>query len=101
MAALADGLRFPSGKHLDNVIQPKAEPALRLDSMNARKKFLRRHGAVECLPRSETVIAAVARSLFESFAKILQQRHPTALARFGVMHHLAQLLTGDALFFFA
>src|ERR1700737_765119 len=83
------------------MIQPKSKTLLRLHTMHAGEKFLRRDGAVERLARLQAIIAAVAEALRKILAEIPQQRRPPTMARFRISDHGAQLLVRDTLFAFA
>src|ERR1041384_2745066 len=95
---------------------------LLVQPVNAGEKLLRLNGAVERLARAQAIVATVAREKSrggsrgggiggthcrrqarryrrrrERFAEKFSQKRATGLPRFGVMHHLSQLLVRDFL----
>src|SRR5438552_19011463 len=71
-----------------------------VDAVDAGQKFLRVNSSIKRFARLHAVIATTARSR-KFFAEVFQERRAPAVAGFGVMNHVAQLLVRDALLAFA
>src|SRR5689334_2283125 len=100
MRALPNRVSFLTHQHINDMLQAESEPALLLNPVHARKKFLGKNRPVECFAGFETIVTAAA--WFRKFlAKIAQQRRPAAISRLSVSDHSPKLLMSGPLFRFA
>src|ERR1043166_10196406 len=95
MIPLAHLFACGARQDLNDLIDPKIDPALLAQPKDARKELLRFNGTVISSARRQAVIAGAAIFRLKCLAEITQQRDTAALSALRQLHHLSQLLPRD------